>query len=72
MNTIAISKNQIKEEGGVVVLSIKEYQKMQASMVPSYYLHGKEAGDLDNLVKNGLKSYKNGKTKIIKSLADLD
>lgn len=72
MNTVAVSKNLIEKEGGVVVLSLREYQKMQASSVPTYYLHGKEAKSLDKLVKNGLKSYKNGKTKIVKSLADFD
>ncbi len=72
MNTITVYKNRIEKEGGVVVLSLKEYQKMQASSVPTYYLQGKEAKDLDNLVKSGLKSYKNGNTKVIKSLSDFD
>jgi len=72
MNTVTVSRNKIEKEGGVVVLSLKEYQKMQASSVPTYYLRGQEARNLDKLVKSGLKNYKNGKTKVLKSLADFD
>lgn len=72
MSTITVYKNKIEKEGGVVLLSLKEYQKMQASLVPTYYLRGKEAKNLDNLVKSGLKYYKNRKTRVIKSLADFD
>ena len=40
--------------------------------VPSYQLHGKAAERLDQEVKDALAEYKAGKTRKIKSLADLD
>ncbi|MBI2627491.1 hypothetical protein HYW72_01020 [Candidatus Nomurabacteria bacterium] len=72
MNTITVSKNKIEKEGGVVLLSLREYRKIQMSSMPIYYLQSKEARNLDKLVKNGLKSYKDGKTKVLKSFADFD
>lgn len=72
MNTVTISKKQIRKEGGVVVLSLEEYKKLSRRAVPTYYLKGKEAKDLDKLVEQGLKDYRAGKTKTLKSLADLD
>ena len=56
----------------MVLLSLKEYKKLSEQAVPIYYLKGKEAEELDELVKEGLKDYKAGRTKRIKSLADLD
>lgn len=72
MNTVTISKNKIRKEGGVVVLSLEEYKKLSRQAVPTYYLKGKEAKDLDKLVERGLKDYRAGKTKTLKSLTDLD
>ncbi len=72
MNTVTISKKQIRKEGGVVVLSLEAYKKLSEQAVPTYYLKGKEAKDLDKLVERGLKDYRAGKTKTLKSLADLD
>ena len=40
--------------------------------IPSYQLHGKAAERLDEEVRDALAEYKAGKTKKIKSLADLD
>lgn len=71
MNTINISKNKVKEEGGLVILPIKEYERLQASAVPIFYVKGKNASKIDSLAKKGLKSYRAGKTKILHSLADL-
>ncbi|MEE8131896.1 MAG: hypothetical protein V3T98_02525 [Candidatus Paceibacterota bacterium] len=72
MNTITVSKTKINKEKGVVILPLKEYQKLCESAVPTYYLKGKAAIKADKLVKDGLKEYKKGKCKTIKSLADLD
>ena len=72
MNTITIKKEKVSKEGGVVILSLKEYLKLSKRAVPTYYLKGKAAEKLDRLVENGLKDYRAGKTKSIKSLADLD
>ena len=72
MNTVTISKKKIQKQGGVVVLPLKEYQKLREQATPTYYLKGKEAKSLDTLVEKGLKAYQAGKYKTIKSLADLD
>ena len=72
MNTVTISKNKIKKEGGVVILSLKEYQKLSAQAVPHYYLKGKAAERFDKMVEKGLADYRAGKAKVLKSLADLD
>ena len=62
---------------GVVILDLKEFEKIQekakpTNTVPAYQLKGKEAEELDNLVKEGLKEYRAGRCKTINSLADLD
>ena len=72
MSTITISKKRIKKDGGVVVLSLKEYQKLSEQAVPTYYLKGKAAKKLDKMVEDGLRAYRAGKTRTLKSLADLD
>ena len=71
MTTINISKNKIRKEGGLVILPIKEYERLQKSAIPTYYLSDKAAKELDKLVEKGLKSYRAGKTKTLRSLADL-
>lgn len=58
-------------EEGVVILPLREYRAMQENAVPTYYLTGKKAKELDKLVEEGLKEYREGRTRHIKSLADL-
>lgn len=72
MHNIVVSGEKIKEEGGVVVLPLKEYHRLLEKSVPTYYLTGKAAERLDKLVEEGLREHKAGKTRVIKSLADLD
>jgi len=72
MATITIPKTKIKKEGGIVILSLKEYQKLCQRAVPTFYLKGKKAEELDKLVEEGLRDHNLGKTRKIKSLADLD
>ena len=72
MQTISIQKSKINRTGGVVILPLKEYQRLQESAVPTYYLKGKAAADLDRLVDRGLVAHQKGKTKILRSLTDLD
>lgn len=72
MATITVSKVKVQKEGGMVILSLKEYRKLLEQAVPTYYLKGKEAEALDKLVKEGLREYRSGKCKMIRSLADLD
>ena len=64
-----ISKQTLNK--GVVLLPLQEYRELQIRAVPTYYLTGKKALALDRLVKEGLREHREGKTKQIKSLADL-
>lgn len=72
MNTITIQKSKIKDEKGVVILPVDEYRKLLERAVPTFYLSRKEAEKLDKLAEEGMREYKAGKTRKIKSLADLD
>ena len=72
MSTITLSKSEITEKDGIVILSLKEYRKICERVVPEYYLTGKAAEEADKLVKEGLVDYREGRTKKIKSLADLE
>ena len=71
-NSVNISKETIRKEGGMVILPLREYEELKERSIPTYYLEGKEAEELDKLVKEGLDDYKKGKCKTIKSLSDLD
>ena len=62
MNSITISRAQVKKNEGVVVLSIKEYQRLLVAAVPTYFLTGKAAKDLDKLTEEGLREHRAGKT----------
>ena len=71
-NSIKVSKETIRKEGGMVILPLREYEELKERSIPTYYLKGKEAEELDKLVEEGLEDYKKGRCKIIKSLSDLD
>ncbi len=62
MNNITVTKAKIEKEKGVVILPLKEYERLLERAVPTYYLTGKEAEKVDKLVEEGLKEYKEGKT----------
>lgn len=64
--TIKISDQALKK--GVVLLDLAKYQEMQ---VPTYYLTGQAAEDLDREVEEALQEDREGKTRRIKSLRDL-
>lgn len=70
MNAITISKAKIAKERGVVVLPMKEYERLVKAAVPEIYLTGKDARDLDKLVAEGLRDYAEGKTHTAKSLSE--
>ena len=70
-NSITVSREEVQRRGGLVILPLKEYHKLRERAVPTYYLTGKEAEALDKLVEEGLREYRQGKTKKIRSLADL-
>ena len=72
MSTITIPRSKVRKESGVVVLPVKEYQRLLRAAIPTYYLTGKAAKDLDTLVEEGLREYRAGKTRTIRSLADLE
>ncbi|MEK9173584.1 MAG: hypothetical protein AAB594_03380 [Patescibacteria group bacterium] len=68
MANVTINKTKIDNDKGVVILPVKEYQRLvDSSRVPTYYLTGKAARDLDKLVEEGLKEYREGKTISYKS-----
>ena len=69
---IEISPKLVEQSGGVVVLSVREYQRLLASVVPTYHLKGNAATKLDRLVESGLQEHRKGKTRAIRSLADMD
>jgi len=71
-NSIIISSKSVKKAGGFVILPLKEYERLRQEAIPTYYLHNKEARDLDKLVNRGEREYREGKCKEIKSLSDLD
>jgi hypothetical protein len=72
MTTTTLLKKALAKDKGVIVLPVAEYKRLVTTQVPEYYLTGKAARDLDDLVREGLRDYKLGKTQRIKSLADLD
>lgn len=59
---VLIPRKAVEQKGGVVILSLKEYQKLRERAVPEYYLTGKAAEKLDKLVEEGLREYAEGKT----------
>ena len=72
MTTITLSNKSVQKQKGVVVLPIKEYERLVRASVPEYFLTGKAAKRLDKLVEEGLRDYRTGKTRRLRSLADLD
>jgi phage gp29-like protein len=68
-NPIIIPKEAIGKEG-IVILPLKEYQKLQERVVPTYYLKGKEAKELDRLVEEGLREYERGESIRVSSLRE--
>jgi len=72
MATITIQKNIIQKRGGIVLLPLREYQKLLEQQVPTYYLSGAQALQLDRLVKSGMREYRCGNARRIRSLDDLN
>ena len=68
--TITISRKEIQKKGGLIILPLKEYQKLLERAVPAYYLKNREASDLDRLVEKGLREYRDGKTVEATSMKD--
>lgn len=72
MSAITLQKKLIdKSGGGVVVLSLEEYERLRERAVPTYYLHGSDALSLDRSASRALREHRSGKSKTIRSLADL-
>ena len=69
MSIITISREKIKKDAGVVVLPVKEYQRLLRAAVPTYYLTGRAARDLDKRVEEGLREHREGKTIIANSIS---
>jgi len=71
MTTITLNVTKSALEEGLVVLGLEKYKEMEEKAVSTYYLSGKKVEEVDKLVNEGLKEHRAGKTKRIKSLADL-
>lgn len=71
MQTITIPKSITGNEE-LIVMPRREYERMRSSVVPEIYLKGRAAKRLDRRVNQALLDYRTGKTKKIRSLADLD
>jgi len=69
---ITLSKEIIHKKQGVVILSLREYEKLRESAMSTCYLEGRGAKELDKLIEQGIKECQKGKCKTIKSLEDLD
>ena len=67
MSTITISKSKVAKEAGVVVLPVREYQRLLRAAVPTFYLTGKAARNLDKRVEEGLREHREGKTMVATS-----
>ncbi|MBI2050948.1 MAG: hypothetical protein HYT31_04040 [Parcubacteria group bacterium] len=67
--TVRIPESALKK--GVVLLDLDEYNQLREQAVPTYYLTGKAAEDLDREVEKALQEDREGKTRRIKSLRDL-
>ncbi|MEK7106753.1 MAG: hypothetical protein AAB899_01025 [Patescibacteria group bacterium] len=70
MSTITLSQKSVQKQKGVVVLPIKEYERLVRASVPEYYLTGKAAKRLDKLVEEGLRDYREGKTITANSISE--
>lgn len=67
--TLQMPKEMIQK--GFVVLGLDEYEELKRSAAQTYYLSDKAAEDADQMVAEGLREHKEGKTRKINSLADL-
>ncbi|MFA6475363.1 MAG: hypothetical protein WCV88_04155 [Patescibacteria group bacterium] len=60
----------------VVMIPMELWETLQVQLltrpVPTYYLQGKEAKQLDHLVQQGINAARSRKTRVITSLAELD
>ena len=70
MTTITISQKTVQKQKGVVILPVAEYERLVKASVPEYYLTGKAALRLDNLVERGLREHREGKTIVANSISE--
>ena len=62
---------RVVQNDDLVIIPRKEYEQMKSRMFPVVNLVGKAAIHLDRRVAKAMQYYRQGKTKVIKSLADL-
>ena len=61
-NNITLSKATILKQKGMVILPLREYKRLCENAVPTHHLEGKEAQELDWLIRDGVAEYRAGKT----------
>lgn len=66
MSMITIPKSVTGREE-LVVIPRKEYERMKAGMVPTFYLKGKAALRLDRRVEKALREHRAGRTESLDS-----
>lgn len=71
MNVITIPR-EVAGKDDLIILPRKEFEYMKSRMFPVVHLKGKSATRLDKRVENAIRDYREGRTKKIRSLADLD
>lgn len=65
-----LKKAQIKNDD-LVIIPRKEYETLRENQIPVVFLKGKAARVLDRRVERSLREYRQGKTKVLRSLRDL-
>lgn len=68
--TLIKLKKTAAESRCPVTLPAKIYRQLLDAAIPTYYLTGKAATDLDKLVEEGLREYAEGKTITASSISD--
>ena len=68
--TISRLKRAAAKARGSVVIPAKRYRELLEAAIPTYYLTGKAASDLDKLVAEGLREHAEGKTIVASSISE--
>ena len=55
---------------GSITLPVKTYRQLLDAAIPTFYLTGKAATDLDKLVEEGLREHADGKTITANSISE--
>ncbi|MFA5744894.1 MAG: hypothetical protein WC887_01640 [Candidatus Paceibacterota bacterium] len=68
--TLLKLKKAASKSRGSVTLPVKTYRQLLDAAIPTYYLTGKAATDLDKLVEEGLHDHAEGRTITASSISE--